>query len=47
MVRQATVTSLEKRSNLAFVFIGPETPKTLKEDSFSKSCARGLRHVGS
>ena len=46
MVRQRMLTSLEKRSNLAQRTIGPETPKTLKEDSFSKPCARGLRLVG-
>ena len=46
MVRVATLTSLEKRSNLAFGTIGPETPETLKEDSFLKSCARGLQLVG-
>ena len=42
-----TLTSLQKMRHRHLVIIGPETPKTLKEDSFSKSCARGLRHVGS
>ena len=45
MVREATVTSLEKASNSAFSLIGPETLKNWKEDSFSKFCARGPRLV--
>ena len=45
MVRVATLTSLEKRSNSEYISIGPETMKNWKEDSFSKFCASGRRLV--
>ena len=44
VVREATVTSLEKASNSAFSLIGPETLKNWKEDSFSKFCAERPPH---
>ena len=45
MDRVATVTSLEKRSNSAFGWSGPETLQNWKEGSFSKFCASGRRLV--
>ena len=39
MVRQRTLTSLQKMRHRYLVIIGPETPKTLKEDSRSRNPA--------
>jgi len=45
MVRARALTSLKKRSNSVNIFIGPETLKSLKEGSFSKTCTGGGRLV--